>query len=537
MNTPIWKKLPLFAALLGPGIFFAPGTARAQDCEAAGNDYKSQIDGYRNQLAGDNVSDDDKATYNQRITSLLGQRDGAIQDCYSQARAQKAKDDKVAKSLAECNQKHADFPDVWKWDDKKNKCISKADTAASKPLPDDGDCSTASVFSGDLKGQNCKKAMAVVKDTQARNSAVTDATTPATTAYTGLQATGATGAQDDAQTRQANIMKTLAMSKFATGLVNLASVAQLKSAASGAEAANSAITGAQKNLQAECSKSDDDQSCFYQNAPKYGVAPDQASYASYSAMKRGAQQSQDQADAANALAKSSMITGASDMLVGLQAMKAAQMANNNAMQLAPPPLVPIAPPAVTRFGDGSGSTSAPSLEPAAVAGPTDYGNAKNNQDNFGTARHGQINGGMMAGRPMGAANVFKSATSGVSGGGGGGGTAGGGGLRGGGGPRAPGAKRNSALGEYNLAGGGAGAKGGGGADKADANNPLADMLAKLFPQDQNGKPVVDARQIASANGGGSAEEGEQGDTVTASDLSIFEQISAKYRQLNGSGRF
>jgi hypothetical protein len=88
-----------------------------------------------------------------------------------------------------------------------------------------------------------------------------------------------------------------------------------------------------------------------------------------------------------------------------------------------------------------------------------------------------------------------------------------------------------------MGGGGGKAGGGGGSAAAEKDNPLADMLAKLFPQGQDGKPVVDARQIASAAGGVSYEEDQEEPAVTATDLSIFEQVSAKYRQLNNSGRF
>ena len=147
--------------------------------------------------------------------------------------------------LFRSQEKASKYSDVYSWDAKKKRCVNKAETAASKTSPSGDDCGSASIFS-ELKGGNCKKAMDAVRDVRARNGALTDATMAATTVYSQMQATGATGAQDDAQTRQANIMKTLAMSKMLTGAISLSGAMQLKSAATGAEQANSTISGAQK---------------------------------------------------------------------------------------------------------------------------------------------------------------------------------------------------------------------------------------------------------------------------------------------------
>jgi hypothetical protein len=519
----------------------APLAAHAKDCGSAGIAFDAQISQAIEQR--DAASDEDqRGVYSRSVTALTEQKIRAQSDCEANARDEATKQSKVAKAHADCEKKHSAYPDAYGWDDAKSRCISKANVASSKSLPESDDCSSASLFAGDLKGQNCKKAQAMVKDSEARTSAITGATTAATTVYSGMLATGATGAQGDAQSRQANIMKTLAMSKLATGLVNLMGAEQLRNAANDAAGASSTITGAQKNIQAACAteNSGDDEACFYQHAPEFGIQGDQRAYASYERMKRGAQQSQDQADAANSLAKSSMITGAADLMTGMQAMQAARLANNNAQAMAPPPFLGLRPPpTITRFGDGASGPAAPNLEQSGPAAPVDYGNPKNSEGTFGNARHGEMAGGMMAGK-MGAPNVFKSASSGVSGGGGGGGGVGGGSLRSGGGgaPRGKGGTRNNTIGEYNLAGGGKGSGGGGGggsAEKADASSPLSDMLAKLFPQDQNGKPTVDTRQIATA-AGSAPEATEQSDVVAPSDLSIFEQISSKYRQLSGDGR-
>jgi hypothetical protein len=527
-RAKIWLFFLLAVAVFVP-------TAHADDCDDGG-DLDTQISDLRTQRA--NAADADKIDYTNRISNIQREADSKRASCRNEASSEQAKQKKIAKSQADCQKKIALYPTAFSWDDSKNKCVDKSEQASSKSLPDSGDCSSASAFAGDLKGQNCKKALDVVSSVNARNSAITGASTAAATVYTGAQASGATGLQDDAQTRSANMMKMVAFSKFATGITNMMGAAQLKNAANQAADANSTITGAYKNIQGACQSADDDQACFYQNAPKYGIAHDQQAYASYDRLKRGAQQSQDQADAANSLAKTSMITGASDMLTGFQAMQMAQQAHTNAAAFAPPPMILPPPPTVTRFGDGMAGPTAPSLAPAAPTGVTDYGTPTNDAGTFGNARHGEMAGGLIKGAPMGAVNIFKAATSGVSGGGGGGGV-GGGGLRSGGGgagARPRNSKSGTGVGEVNLAGGGAKGPGGSVGDKPDASNPLNDMLAKLFPQDKDGKTVVDQRQIAS-NNGGVMENSDQADTVAAADLSIFEQISTKYRQLNGDGRF
>jgi hypothetical protein len=122
----------------------------------------------------------------------------------------------------------------------------------------------------------------------------------------------------------------------------------------------------------------------------------------------------------------------------------------------------------------------------------------------------------------------------TAGGGGGGGGGGGSGASRGGPPRKNGPS-NTASGAIDLAGGGGGFRGGAGpAEKGEGGNAFAEALAKLFPQDPNGKPVVEARQLAS-EGFDMTEDAFVGSDVEAVDVSLFEQITAKYRQLAGSG--
>jgi hypothetical protein len=415
---------------------------------------------------------------------------------------------------------------------KGNTCVDRTEV---KAISDSDECNNASVFT-ELKGKNCKNALDAVKNVQARNSAITETTNAATTAYSGMQAMQATGNQDDALARQKNVYQALAVSKLATGALNLQGAMQLKSAASGAEDANSTITSAQQAITQACANAPDEQVCFYQNAEKFGISKDALTYANIERMKRAAAQSHDQAEAANNLAKQSMITGMADALVGLKAMQMAQMAGQAAQQMAPPPVV--VPPSTIRFGQSGSSQGDASLAQGTPQAPVDYG-VPTDAETFGEVSPGRIEGGLAPGR-MGTPNAFKSASSKVSGGGGASASGGrSGSSRGASSARGRGGPRNTAIGEVKPGGAPRGFMGGG--DKGDGAgagaNPFADALAKLFPTGQNGKPIVDARQIASGGFAQPEEQIEESNEVMATDLSIFEQITAKYRQLDGSGRF
>ena len=476
-------------------------------------------------------SDSDRQVYERLRADAVRDKAAAITACENQTR----RDVNARVSEAQCTQRQNDFAaknpgarPMYAF--RGGRCVDLSQEVRN--ITDSDECNNASIFT-ELKGKNCKKALDTIKSVQSRNSAITQATTAGTQAYSGYQAMQATGAQDDAQLRQANIMKGAAAAKFLSGAANLAGAMQLQGAASGAEAANSTITEAQKNLAQACKDAADEQQCFYQNATKFGISSDAASYANFERMKRGASQAHDQAEAAKALAKQSMITGAADMLVGLQAMRAAQLAQQNANKMTPPPMLPMAPPAVHKFGSPQGMAS-PNLAPATPQAPVDYGNPSDGET-FGAINKGRVEGSLMKGGG-GIPNGFKSATSQVSGGGGGGSASTGGGGRGRGGPSRGGGPRNTALGEIKHAGA-VGFKGGSGSPGDAAGNPLADMLSKMFPPGESGKPVVDPRQLASPDGGQYLEEEQAEEGVAPSDLTLFEQVTAKYRQLDGSGRF
>lgn len=512
------------------GILALAPSALASDCSSseAVQAVQTRISDYEAKKAAA-TSDSDRQVYERLRADAVRDKAAAITACENQTR----RDVNNRVSEAQCAEKQAQYARANPnsrpmYTFRGGKCVDLSQEVRN--ITDSDECNNASIFT-ELKGKNCKKALDTIKSVQSRNSAITQATTAGTQAYSGYQAMQATGAQDDAQLRQANIMKGAAAAKFLSGAANLAGAMQLQGAASGAEAANSTITEAQKNLAQACKNAVDEQQCFYQNATKFGISSDAASYANFERMKRGASQSHDQAEAAKALAKQSMITGAADMLVGLQAMRAAQLAQQNAQQMAPPPMLPMAPPAVHKFGSAQGMAS-PSLAPATPTGPVDYGNPSDGET-FGAINRGRVEGSLMKGGG-GIPNVFKSASSQVSGGGGGGSASGGRGR--GSPPRRGGGPRNTALGEIKHAGA-VGFKGGSGGAGDPAGNPLADMLSKMFPQGENGKAVVDPRQLASPDGGQYLEEEQAEEGVEPSDLTLFEQVTAKYRQLDGSGRF
>jgi hypothetical protein len=432
-----------------------------------------------------------------------------------------------------CLKKAKDSPDVWKWDDDKRECVDKT---VAKSNPNSGECNDAEIARGALRGENCKAAASTIKDVQVRGEALGQTAMAATQAYSTMQAMQSTGFQEDVQLRQQKIMTGLAAMKIMTGAVALQGAASLKSAASDATEASENISGAYKGLIKKCAEVEtpeklDSQQCFYKYAHEQGVDPSQKSYATFDRLKHGGEQSQEQADRANALAKTSMVTGAADTLVGLQALYMARQAGQNAAFMAPPPMPPAQTMLMNPMTGGSGSQGLGAIG----AAPFDNGPAIDGGPMLGGATGGNMAGGLVKGAPMGV-NTYKAQHSTVSGGGGSLGGGGGGSGR----SKSPGRRksspRNTTSGEYSLAGGGPLYKGGNGdKDAAAAANPLADILGKLFPTNQDGKPVVDGRNIASY-GEPTVDDPEQAAGVTVSELSLFEQIKSRYRVLNGSGR-
>ncbi|MGZ3692877.1 MAG: hypothetical protein ACXWQO_01415 [Bdellovibrionota bacterium] len=449
------------------------------------------------------------------------------------------KEDRVQRDYKKCQKKMSNSATsgLYKWNEDKKVCEDQQ-AKNEKPNSNTGECNNAELMKGSLQGQNCKVAAEAVHDVKSRQEVAQQTALVATQAYSTMQAQQTTGTQQDVQQRQTNVLKGLAFMKLATGALAMSGAATLKSAASGAETASTNIDGAYKSLSDYCNQNGvvaqmTPEQCFYKMAPQSGVDPTQKNYATFERMRSGADQSKEQADKANEMAKQAMISGAADAAVGMQALYMARQTQAAANNFAPPPLPPGMAVPLGQMSGASGGT--PGL---GTGGPLPTGGTLAGDDGLtlGGNDGGQIKGGLIGGRPM-AVNSYKAEKSSVSGGGGIGGGGGGGRGGGGGASRRGGGKGNTASGEYTNSGAGTGIGGGKtpGKDAVAGANPLADMMNKLFPPNEQGKPVVDARDPASAE---KAEMADQADApnVAVSELSIFEQVSTRYRSLNGAGQ-
>jgi hypothetical protein len=480
-----------------------------------------------------------KIPFNQRTVENLEAAGSKLEEKLGNANDScDRKKDRLDRDYNKCQKKMANAPGLYKWNVDKQTCEDQQ-AKNEKPNNNTGACNNAELMKGsNLKGENCKVAEDAVRDVKSRQEAVDQTALVATQAYAGMQASQTTGAQADVQQRQANVLKGLAMVKIASGVLAMSGAATLKSAASGAEEASTNINGAYKNLDSYCNQDSmiakmTPEQCFYLNAKSQGLDANAKNYATFERMKSGADQSQEAADKANALAKTAMITGAANAAVGIQAMYLARQSAQAANNFGPPPLINGgAVPLGVMSGNSGGSPGLGGI--GAVPGATLAGN---DGVTLGGSDGGQIKGGLIGGRPQ-VYNSYKPEKSSVSGGGGVGGGGGGGRGGGGGASRKGGGKGNTASGEYTNSGSGPGGTGGsrGGAkDAAAGSNPLADMMSKLFPPNESGKPVVDARDPASTEAEHTEEQAETGG-VAVNELSLFEQVSTRYRSLNGAGQ-
>jgi hypothetical protein len=520
---------------LAASLTWAPALAGIDDPDAIGQ--CSKADGLQNQIDQKIARKDDpntaaatKARMEIDIESLRTKVDEAKISCEKRDKSREREQNACSKKIAEAG-------DVWKWDAKKFECLDMS-AKNQKANPNSGDCNNAELMKGNLQGQKCKIAADTIKDVTSRSEALNQTALGATQAYSTMQAMQATGQQADALNRQQKVMQGLAAMKMITGVMSLSGAASLKAAAGGAEDASKTINSAYKDLNDYCnqdavlSKMSMEQ-CFYKNAAERGVDPTQKNYATFERMKSAAEQSQQQADRANALAKTSMVSGVADALVGMQALYMSRQTAQSAVamgQVVAPTSMGLNPMLATSGGSVGIGTGGPIT---AGGGPTG-----NEGISLGGSDGGQIKGGLMGGRPA-VFNTYKPQKSGVSGGGGGG-------LLGGsrGASRAPrrgrgGMKSNTAEGGYTAGGAAPGSHVGAGGDGKDAGagaNPLGDMMCKLFPCNDAGKPIVDGRSLASDQAAQGDEEPETQEAgVTQAELTIFEQISSRYRTLNGQG--
>jgi hypothetical protein len=441
-----------------------------------------------------------------------------------------------------CNDPSQRNPSLWKFNPDTGKCEAKD----AQSNPNTGECNDAELLRGtNLKGEACKNTASTIKDVKSQQESLTTTTQAMATGYSSMQASGATGQQSDAQIRQNNILRAMAISKLATGGLALMGATQLKSAAGDAEDASNSITGAAKAIDQACQTPHmdngvrlSDEQCFYQEARNKGYAATTQDYLNYTRMKSAASQSQDEADQANAMAKASMISGLADTLTGIQAMQLAQQANTNALGLGVVPGA-VPPPAYALTGASQGGFLPGAVQGGASASPTDFGNPSAGGLTMGIGG-GAPSNNIKKAYPF-APSSYTPARSSVSMAGGGGG-GGGGGSSGGTGASSSGPRgrvqTNASLGDFSLAGPGAGGAGGAaaGKEKQDGgSNAFADALAKLFPQDQNGKPVVSERNLASLGEPQMIPQDDEGSQVVASELSIFQQVTAKYHELTDNG--
>lgn len=520
-------------------IFAASHAHGAEDPTSCKTLKRLQDQKQREEATLNRVKDDfrsNRATQNQvdAVEKRIENIQSSIYQIESDCNVDKAK---AEDKLASCRAKARTNPGLYDTSD--DSCEMKE--IGSKSNPNTGECSAAELLRGsNLKGEACKDAATTIKSVQSQQESIGAATTAAVQGYSSYQATMATGQQADAQAQQRKVLQGLAVAKITTGALQLAGAAQLKSAASDAYSAETEISGANKSLRAKCDSAEvrrlslTDEQCFYKHAKDYGIPEDQKAYANFERLTMAQNQSKAQADRANDMAKASMISGMADAFVGIQAMMMARQTQQQAQVMGAAPAQPIMGYNLAGASQG-GLTPGGGATPGNAYSPTDFGDGSGPGNTLGGGG-GPIGNGIKGGKGFAVTPGSKAERSTVStaGGGGGGGGGGGSGASRGGPPRKNGPS-NTASGAIDLAGGGGGFRGGAGpAEKGEGGNAFAEALAKLFPQDPNGKPVVEARQLAS-EGFDMTEDAFVGSDVEAVDVSLFEQITAKYRQLAGSG--
>jgi hypothetical protein len=526
----------VFFLLLGMLAFFIT-SARAEEiaaCERAERYENSamgkqrEIDSQRTLAAENNaVAIRRIEELTSEIESIRSKAENLKSECSAEKETRTAENTK-------CKNMSADQKKYFEYNKETGRCEEKEFGQNSNP--ESGECNNAEIFKGtNWKGEACKKAATTVKNVQAQQEAVGASAQAIATTYSSMQAQQANGQQADAYARQQKILQALAISKIATGAVQLAGAGQLKSAAGNAEAASSTISQSHKEIAATCANeaSISEEACFYREASAKGLPSDAAAYANFDRMRSAASQSQEQADAANAMAKASMVTGLADTIVGLQALQMSRQAQQQAVGMGQVPQ----PIPGYQIGDRRSGGLSPGLAPGGgTALPTDYGLPGEGGGEFGVAGGGMGNG-IKDGKGFAVTPGMKIERSSVSAAGGGGGA---GALRGGGGGgggKKSGKTAGNTAGEYQIGGGGGGGFKGAAGPAKDEKNPFAEALAKLFPPDKNGNPVVDSRTLASEPMGNTAQEDAfVGSEVYASDPSIFEQIRAKYQQLTNKGQ-
>jgi len=448
-------------------------------------------------------------------------------------------------TIKKCTAKINADPKIWIWRDKtdESKGCRKDDKFADQKEPeyDDSDCRHANKFKGTtLHGERCSETASLLKETQTRNEAVNASSTALATAAATVNAMRTTGTAEDAQKAAHKTLIGMSLSKIAQGTSELKGAYDLRMASDDASDAALRMSNAYGAAKSTCLNEERPDvgaqamnTCITTKLQSNNSISD-IKPSEYSRLIGASNQTQAQADKAKSAASQSMISGLANTLVSIQAMQAAKKAQQNAVNMGSAPglqtfmLTPV----------GSASTG------ALGAGVEDV----NNQDEFPTldttsgftfagGGGAGIRGGLAKtmGGPGGAA-PYGSAKSSVSGGSGGGAKGLGGGS---GASKAPrrGSRGPTAIGD--LGPGGSlprytpGGNGGGG---AAGDTALTDALSKLLGGDPTNMQKEVPRGIASI--GDDAEQESplaEESAVYEQDVSLFQIVSAKYRQLSGRG--
>ncbi len=392
------------------------------------------------------------------------------------------------------------------------------------------ECAKSNAFGGDIQGRNCVKAMRSVKEVATNNQLTSQVSTAAFGMTSQIAAMRSTGNQVDAQRTTGRIMQGAAVTKMLEAGVQGYGIKQLSESATAAETTSKKLSDLKEQIVTTCGVSSNSakekEACARQlvtkaNGPKLSNDKDYDDIVTF--VSDAASQATEQANAARNAQTSSGAAAAINSLVGLQAWVQARRAMQFSQQMATPPQVYALNPM-------TGSSAAPVI-PGAL--PDDFGANGNDGSNLlgGPVRHG------MTSKPstpiVGAGSApFVSRKATISSGS----SLGGGGVGSGKSaatlPRKGARSYNSSIGSYEA---GSGTPGGSkGSSSADQSNPFADTLAKLFGADGSQDPGQ--LQGAVADGRSLASEGDMGNSeVYATEISIFEQVTTKYRQLAANG--
>ncbi len=408
---------------------------------------------------------------------------------------------------------------------------SNTKTKTDTSVDTSGDCGHANMFTGtnqdvNLKGNNCQVAADAVQNNKTRQQAV-DSAALATTIGVGTLASNKAAndsSNNSAQNAQKMMMQTTAITKMVQAAEEAYSASQLNSAADAAKLANKNLKMASSNVTSTCNSDTQNADADCQRQLNLAAANSKLTTDQVGWISRGATEAKTQADAASSAGASQGMLAMTNGLIGamtwMQAGKAAQNAN-----LAPALSYGLGGSMVSGGGPMVGGT---------IANPssgTDPGSGNALLPGTGT---GGIQSGMMPGQsPLTTPKGTVAATSTVSG------NATGGGIGGGdsSGKSSGDKKPQRGLGNTGVGtlgdGGGSIFRGGGGLGMKDGgpDTALTDAIKKMLNPDGTEKKE-DARSLASS---GQAPSGDSESFALPADVSLFQQITAKYHQLNTNG--